>query len=186
MLLSFAIVAVHSLVTPTMTIWASSECMRGCQSLLSNIASYFRGPCCAGEATHQDSLSCNRRELALDQAKRASAWRREQSCDRRSRSTAIRLTDTAVTKLTNDLGERRHVRPGNPTSNGSLPSITVVKPLTSKLTSSPRLSESVSCLTLSEISCQFSNIQLSKHIVDPVNHIACFKTSKFDERESCI
>ena len=56
-----------------------------------------------------------------------------------------------------------------------LPAITVVKPLTK----ARPLSESP--VTLSAISIKFSNLELTKHIVDPVNLIDCFKTTQLDD-----
>lgn len=179
MVLSFATVTVHSLVTPTLTIWTSTECMRGCKSLLNSLAACLncRWPC--AEA-NQDSFSGSRRELALDQARRASAWRREQSCDRRNRSHGLILSDSVVNQLTNVVSPRPEANYSSQLSARDLmllPPITVVKPLT-KGESRP-LSESP--VTLSAISIKFSNLELTKHIVDPVNLIDCFKTSQLDD-----
>ena len=77
-MLSSCIIFVHGLVSPTLIILTSSECRTAFKSLLSYAI------CCLMPLLGQDRMrekGSSQRRLAMEQAKQATAWRREQLCE---------------------------------------------------------------------------------------------------------
>ena len=76
-MLSCGIIVVHGLVSPTLTILCSRECRTAFKSLLGYAV------CCLMPFLGQDKRAggTSQRRLAMEQAKQATAWRREQLCE---------------------------------------------------------------------------------------------------------
>ena len=74
--ISFTFVLVHGL-SATIMICTSTECRKGCKSLLNSWIFLFR----TGRVLNESPKSNSKKDKALWQAKRATEWRRKQTCD---------------------------------------------------------------------------------------------------------